>query len=59
VLGWAEDFDETASYAVATLTRDSRAKHRRAWRLPRAILEQVPEWTAMLDPVCKPASRRR
>ena len=60
VLGWAEDFpEETASYAVATLTRDSRTKHRRAWRLPQPILDAVPEWTAMLDPVCKPASRRR
>ena len=45
LLGWAEDFPaDTAGDAVATLARESRAKHRRAWRLPDTVVAQVPEW---------------
>ncbi len=60
VLGWAGDFPaETAGHAVATLTRESSAKHRRAWRLPDAIVDQTPEWGDMIGRASKPASGRR
>ena len=60
VLGWAADFlAETAGNAVATLTRESSAKHRRAWRLPDAIVDQTPEWADMIGRASKPASGRR
>jgi hypothetical protein len=50
VLAWAEDFPaESAGEAVATLARASAAKHRRAWRLPAAFKEQVPEWADLID----------
>ncbi|MBI3767493.1 MAG: hypothetical protein HY271_03240 [Deltaproteobacteria bacterium] len=49
VLGRAEDFPaEIAGQAVATLARESTAKRGRTWRLSDAIVEQVPEWTAMI-----------
>jgi len=49
VLGWAEDFPaETAGDAVATLARESTAKHRRTWRLPGVIVDRVPEWAEMI-----------
>jgi hypothetical protein len=42
VLGWAEDFPaETAGHAVATLARDSVAKHRRAWRIAQRVRTPV------------------
>ena len=60
VLGWAEDFPaETAGHAVATLARESSTKHRRAWRLPDAIVDQMPEWADMIGHASKPASRKR
>lgn len=60
VLGWAEDFPaETAGHAVATLARESSAKHRRAWRLPDAIVDQIPEWADMIGRASKPVSRKR
>ena len=60
LLGWAEDFPaETAGNAVATLARESTAKHRRTWRLPGAVVDQVPEWADMIGHASKPASRRR
>jgi hypothetical protein len=60
VLGWAEDFPaETAGHAVATLARESSGKHRRAWRLPDAIVDQIPEWAVMIGRASKPDSRKR
>ncbi len=60
VLGWAEDFPaETAGHAVATLARESTAKHRRTWRLPGAIVDQVPEWADMIGRASERASGRR
>lgn len=60
VLGWAEDFPaETAGHAVATLARESAAKHRRAWLLPDGVVDQVPEWAAMIGRSSNPASGRR
>jgi hypothetical protein len=50
VIGWAEDSPaESAAEAVATLARTSAAKHRRAWRLPAAFKERVPEWADLID----------
>lgn len=58
VLGWAEDFlAETAGHAVATLARESAARHRRAWRLPDAVVDEVPEWAAMIGHASKRTSR--
>jgi hypothetical protein len=60
VLGWAEDFPaETAGQAVATLARDSAAKYRRAWSLPAAVVDQVPDWAEMIARCSRPASRGR
>lgn len=60
VLGWAVDFPaETAGNAVATLARESDARHRNTWRLGDAILDQVPEWAAMIGRASKPASGKR
>jgi len=57
VLGWAEDFPaETAGDAVATLARESTAKHGRTWRLPGAIVDQVPEWADMIGRASERAS---
>ena len=57
VLGWASDFPaETAGHAVATLARESAAKHGLTWRLPQAVVDQVPEWE--IDRVSKPAPPR-
>jgi len=39
---------KTAGHAVATLARDSVAKHRRAWRIADAILARVPEWVDII-----------
>ena len=59
VLGWAVDFPaEIAGNAVATLAHESAAKHRRKWRLADAIVDQVPDWTAMIGRASH-ASRRR
>ena len=50
VLGWAEDFPaETAGHAVATLARNSVAKHRRAWRIADTIPARVPEWVDIIN----------
>jgi hypothetical protein len=50
VLGWAEDFPaETAGDAVATLARNSVAKHRCAWRIADTILARVPEWIDIIN----------
>ena len=60
VLGWAEDFPaETAGHAVATLARESDARHRRTWRLGDAILDQVPKRAAMIGRASEPASIKR
>ena len=60
LLGWAEDFPaDTASQAVATLTRESATKHGRSWRLPDAIVDQVPEWADMISRASRPPSRGR
>jgi hypothetical protein len=60
LLGWAEDFPaDTAGEAVAVLASESRAKHRRAWLLPDAVLAQMPEWVEMIGRCSKPASGRR
>lgn len=60
LLGWAEDFPaETAEHAVATLARESSAKHRRAWRLPETIVVRVPEWADMIGRASRPAPGRR
>ena len=59
VLGWAEDFPaETAGHAVATLARESTAKHRRTWRLSAAIVDRVPEWADMIGRVSERASEK-
>jgi hypothetical protein len=43
LLEWAPDFPgETASEAVAILTRDSRARHGRTWALPEGCDEAAP-----------------
>jgi len=58
VLGWAEDFPaETAAHAVATLARESAAKHRRGWRLPRVFVDQVPEWADLIARAARGRSR--
>jgi hypothetical protein len=63
ILGWAEDFSAaTAAHAVATLARESATKHRRCWRLPDAVVDQVPEWAGMIGRASQPparSSRRR
>lgn len=60
VLGWAVDFPaETASQAVAMLAHESATRHRRTWRLADAVLDQVPEWAAMIERASKPPSRKR
>lgn len=63
LLEWAEDFPaETAGDAVATLAGESTARHRRTWRLPDAIIAQVPEWAEMIGRASRSASsvsRRR
>jgi hypothetical protein len=60
VLGWAEDFPaETAGQTVAVLACESTARHGRPWRLPGAIVDQVPEWADMIGRASKPASGRR
>ena len=60
VLGWAVDFPaETAGHAVATLARESDARHRRTWRFGDAILEQIPKWAAMIGRASEPAPGER
>jgi len=60
LLSWAEDFPaETAGHAIATLARESAAKHRRSWRLPDAIVDQVPEWADWIGRASNPASGSR
>lgn len=60
VLGWAPDFlTETAGQAVETLTHESATKHRRAWRLADAVLDQIPEWATMIKRASKPAPQKR
>ncbi len=59
VPGWAADFlAETAGNAVATLARERSAKHHRSWRLPDAIVDQLPEWAEMINRASESASRR-
>lgn len=59
VLGWAEDFPaESAGNAVSTLVEESGAQHERAWTLPVAVVDQVPEWAAMIER-CERRSRGR
>jgi hypothetical protein len=58
VLGWAEDFlAETAGQAVATLARESAAKHDRTWQLSDEILNRVTEWAAMISRASDPSRR--
>jgi hypothetical protein len=60
VLGWAEDFPaDAAGDAVAMLAGESRAKHRRAWRLPDGVVAQIPEWVEMIGRCSSPSSGRR
>lgn len=60
VLGWALDFPaETASQAVAMLAHESAARHHWTWRVADAVLDQVPEWAAMIKRASKPASQKR
>jgi hypothetical protein len=60
LLGWAEDFpEETAGEAVATLARESTARHRRSWRLPEALLDQVLDWADRIGRASRPPSRGR
>ncbi len=60
LLGWAEDFPaDAAGEAVTMLASESRAKHRRAWLLPDAVVAQVPEWVEWIGQRSKPASGRR
>jgi len=50
LLECAEDFPEDAAGdAVATLARASAAKHRYRWNLSREFVEQMEDWTKMLD----------
>ena len=56
LLGWAEDFPaEGVGDALATLARESAARHGRAWKLSERFVEAVPEWSTMLQR----AARRR
>lgn len=49
LLGWAEDFPaDAAGEAVAMPASESRARHRRAWLLPDAVVAQVPDWVEMI-----------
>lgn len=58
VLGWAEDFPaELAGHAVDTLAGESKAKHGRAWLLPDATVEQVPQWAAMIERALQSTSK--
>jgi len=60
LLGWAEDFPaDAAGQAVAALARESAARHRRSWRLPDAVVDQVPDWAAMIGRASSPPSRGR
>jgi hypothetical protein len=60
VLRWAPDFlRETAGRAVEMLGEESAARHRRAWRLADAVLDEVPEWAEMIRRVSKPTGQRR
>lgn len=60
VLGWAEDFPaDAAGDAVARLASESRAKHRRAWRLPDSVVAQMPEWVEMIGRCSSPSPGRR
>ena len=57
LLGWAEDFPaETACNAVATLARESKAKHHRCWRLSNSIVAQVPKWADIIGRASKRVS---
>ena len=54
-LGWAPDFPaETAGRAVATLARESGARHRRTWQLPDTIVDQVPAWADLINRATRP-----
>jgi hypothetical protein len=60
VLGWAEDFPaETAGHAVETLARRRTTQQRHSWRLPQAVVDQVPEWAQMIRRCSRPAARKR
>ena len=49
VLAHASDFPaEMAGHFVATLARESVKKRKRRWTLPEDLLEEVPDWRAML-----------
>ena len=57
LLGWAEDFPaEAAGNAVATLTRESKVKHKSCWRLPDSAVAQVPKWADIIGRASKPVS---
>ncbi len=59
LLGWAPDFPaETAAQVVETLARESVARHRRTWRVPAAVLDQVPEWQEMIARSARPPRAR-
>jgi hypothetical protein len=59
VLGYAEDFPaEAAGNAIATLKRESRTKYGRAWRLPDAIVNRMPEWAEIFGPGPRPQGGR-
>ena len=55
LLGWAEDFPaEGAGDALATLARESAARHGRAWKLSERFAEAVPDWSTMLQRAARP-----
>jgi hypothetical protein len=59
VLGLYRCRGQGPGHAVATLARGTRKKHRRAWRLPRAMGARMPEWADMFGRASKPPRRRR
>jgi hypothetical protein len=60
LVGWAEDFAaEVACEAAATLARESRAQHRRAWRLTDTDIARVPDWADMLARAARTKRRSR
>jgi hypothetical protein len=50
ILGYAEDFPaEAAANAIATLARQSAARHRRRWKLAGPFVNALPDWAAMIE----------
>ncbi len=49
---------DAAGDAVAMLASESRANHRRAWRLPDGVVAQIPGWVGMIGRRSSPSSGR-